>query len=139
MTMNKFANIMLGAALLLAATIQVQADDKKIDPTGTYQWVMPGRNGGPDRTNTLVLKLDGSTLTGKISAPGRGGQAAETTISDAKLTGADVSFSVVRTFNDNTFTNRYSGMIADGAIKGKIEFERNGESQSRDWNATLQK
>jgi len=139
MTINKFATIMLGAALVLGATVQSQADDKKIDPTGTYQWVMPGRNGGPDRTNTLVLKLDGSTLTGKISAPGRGGQAAETTISDAKLAGTNVSFSVVRTFNDNTFTNRYSGMIADGAIKGKIEFERNGESQSRDWNATLQK
>jgi len=139
MTINKFATIMLGAALVLGATVQSQADDKKIDPTGTYQWVMPGRNGGPDRTNTLVLKLDGSTLTGKISAPGRGGQAAETTISDAKLTGADVSFSVVRTFNDNTFTNRYSGTIADGVIKGKIAFVRDGESQSRDWNATLQK
>jgi hypothetical protein len=139
MTISKFAKIMLGAALVLGATTQVQADDKKVDPTGTYQWVMPGRNGGSDRTNTLVLKLDGDKLTGKLSAPGRDGQAAETTINDAKLAGADVSFTVVRTFNDNSFTNKYSGTIADGVIKGKIEFVRDGETQSRDWKATLQK
>jgi hypothetical protein len=139
MTISKFAKIMLGTALVLGATIQVRADDKKVDPTGTYLWVMPGRNGGPDRTNTLVLKQDGDKLTGKLSAPGRDGQAAETTINDAKLTGADVSFSVVRTYNDNTFTNKYSGTITDGAIKGKIAFVRNGEAQSRDWEAKLQK
>jgi hypothetical protein len=139
MTTSKFAKIMLGAALVLGATFQVQADDKKVDPTGTYQWVMPGRNGGPDRTNSLALKLEGDTLTGKLTSPGRGGQTTETTINDATLTGADVSFTVVRTYNDNTFTNKYSGTIADGAIKGKIEFVRDGEAQSRDWKATLQK
>jgi hypothetical protein len=139
MNMNKFAKIMLGATLVLGTTILVQADDKKMDPSGTYQWVMPGRNGGPDRTNTLVLKLDGDKLTGKLTAPGRGGQVAETAINDAKLTGADVSFNIVRTFNDNSFTNNYSGTITNDAIKGKIEFVRNGEAQSRDWNATLQK
>ena len=139
MTISKFAKIMLGAALVLGATTQVQADDKKVDPTGTYQWVMPGRNGGSDRTNTLVLKLDGDKLTGKLSAPGRDGQAAETTINDAKLAGADVSFTVVRTFNDNTTTNKYSGTVADGSIKGKIETNRNGDVQSRDWEAKLQK
>jgi hypothetical protein len=139
MTINKFAKIMLGTALVLGATLQVQADDKKVDPSGTYQWVMAGRNGGPDRTNSLALKLDGDTLTGKLTSPGRGGQTTETTINDAKLTGADVSFTVVRTFNDNTFTNTYTGTITNGTIKGKIQFVRDGETQSRDWNATLQK
>jgi hypothetical protein len=139
MTITKFAKIMLGTALVLGAIIQVQADDKKVDPSGTYQWVMPGRNGGPDRTNSLALKLEGDTLTGKLTSPGRGGQTTETTINDAKLTGADVSFTVVRTFNDNTFTNKYSGTITNDAIKGKIEFVRDGEAQSRDWEAKLQK
>jgi hypothetical protein len=139
MTISKFAKIMLGTALVLGATLQVQADDKKVDPSGTYQWVMAGRNGGPDRTNSLALKLDGDTLTGKLTSPGRGGQTTETTINDAKLTGADVSFTVMRTFNDNTFTNTYTGTITNGTIKGKIQFVRDGEAQSRDWNATLQK
>jgi hypothetical protein len=139
MTISKLATIMLGTALVLGATFQVQADDKKMDPSGTYQWVMAGRNGGPDRTNSLALKLEGDTLTGKLTSPGRGGQTTETTINDAKLTGADVSFTVVRTFNDNSFTNKYTGAIADGVITGKIEFTRDGETQSRDWKATLQK
>jgi hypothetical protein len=139
MKITKLKMCLLGAVLLLGALTVVQADDKKVDPTGTYIWTMPGRNGGPDRTNTLVLKLEGDKLTGKLSAPGRGGQVNETEIADAAITNAEVSFNVVRTFNDNTMTNKYSGTLADGAIKGKIEFNRNGEAQSRDWDAKQQK
>jgi hypothetical protein len=140
MNISKFTKILLGAALLTGAIIQAQADDKKVDPTGTYIWTMPGRNGGPDRTNTLTLKLDGDKLTGKLTAPGRGGAAGTPVdIADGKLAGADVSFSVVRTYNDNTMTNKYSGTLADGSIKGKVESVRNGEPQSRDWEAKLQK
>ncbi|MGA9449830.1 MAG: hypothetical protein WBW41_00640 [Verrucomicrobiia bacterium] len=139
MTANKFAIALAGAILVVGVLVPAQAQDKKVDPTGTYLWTVPGRNGGPDRTNTLVLKLDGDKLTGKLTAPGRGGQTTATEISDGKITGADVSFCVVRTFNDNMVTNKYSGTLADGVIKGKMEFERNGETQSRDWEAKLQK
>src|SRR5674476_570462 len=129
MKISKFTKILLGATLVLGAMTQAQAQDKKVDPTGTYIWIQPGRNGGADRTNTLVLKLDGDKLTGKVSAPGRGSAAADTEIADGKLTGADVSFCVVRAFNGNTMTNKYSGTVADGAIKGKIESDRNGQPQ----------
>jgi hypothetical protein len=138
MTVNKFIKVLVVAILVTGVLAQARADDKKLDPTGTYLWTVPARNGGPDRTNTLVLKLDGDKLTGKLTAPGRGGQTSVTEISDGKITGADVSFSVVRTFNDNTVTNKYSGTLADGTIKGKMEFERNGEAQSRDWEAKKQ-
>jgi hypothetical protein len=137
--MTKLATILLGTVLLTGAVLQARADDKKVDPTGTYTWTMPGRNGGPDRTNSLALKLDGDKLTGTLTAPGRGGKATGTDITDASLTGADVSFSVVRTYNGNSMTNKYTGTVADGSIKGKIEFNRNGDVQSRDWTATLQK
>jgi hypothetical protein len=99
---------------------------------------MPARNGGSDLTNILVLKLNGDDLTGTLAAPGRGGQTITTDISDGKITGADVSFCVVHTFNDNTVTNKYSGTLADGVIKGKMEFERNGEARSHKWEAKLQ-
>ena len=138
MTANKFATALAGAILVMGVLVPAQAQDKKVDPTGTYIWTVPGRNGGPDRTNTLVLKLDGDKLSGKVTAPGRGGQTTATEISEGKITGADVSFCVVRSFNDNTFTNKYSGTLAAGVIKGKMEFERNGEAQSRDWEAKLQ-
>ena len=139
MTLNKFTKILAGAILLTGILVQARAEDKKVDPSGTYLWTVPARNGGPDRTNTLVLKLEGDKLTGKLTAPGRGGQTSSTDITDGKITGADVSFGVVRTFNENTFTNKYSGTLADGVIKGKMEFQRNGEAQSRDWEAKLQK
>jgi hypothetical protein len=138
MKVNKFIKVLVGTILAMGVLAQTRADDKKLDPTGTYIWTMPGRNGGPDRTNTLVLKLDGDKLTGKLMSPGRGGQTNNTEIAGSKITGANVSFSVVRSFNDNTFTNKYSGTFAGDSIKGKIEFERDGETQSRDWEAKKQ-
>ncbi len=140
MKLTKLTQILLGGALLLSAFTSANADDTKTDPSGTYIWTVPGRNGGPDRTNTLVLKLDADKLTGKLSAPGRGGQTTDREIADGKITGADVSFCVVRSFNGNSMTNKYSGTLADGVIKGKMEFvNRNGDPQSRDWEAKLQK
>jgi hypothetical protein len=139
MTANKFITALAGAILVMGVLSPAQAQDKKVDPTGTYIWTTPGRNGGPDRTNTLVLKLDGDKVTGTLASPGRGGQATPRDITDGKITGSDISFCVTRTFNDNTVTNKFSGTLADGAIKGKMEFERNGEPQSRDWEAKLQK
>jgi len=140
MKFNKLTQILLGGALLLGALTQAQAEDKKVDPSGTYIWTMPGRNGGPERTNTLVLKFEGDKLTGKLSAPGRGGTTTETEIADGKVTGSDVSFCIVRSFNGNSMTNKYSGTLADGAIKGKVEgVNRNGEPTSRNWEAKLQK
>ena len=139
MTTSKFTKIVMGAVLLTGVLTQAQAQDKKVDPTGTYIWTQAGRNGGPDRTNTLVLKVEGDALTGKLSAPGRGGAATETAITDGKITGADVSFSVVRSFGGNSMTNKYAGTVADGSIKGKVEVNRGGDVQSIDWEAKLQK
>jgi len=139
MKLNKLVKILAGAVIVSGIFTQVRAEDAKIDPTGSYIWTMPGRNGGPDRTNTLSLKLEGDKLTGKLTTPGRGG--AEPTpieIKDAKITGADISFSVTREFNGNSFTSKFSGKLADAAIKGKVETERNGETQSRDWEAKKQ-
>jgi hypothetical protein len=140
MKSGKITKIILGTVLLLGTMTLAQADDKKADPSGTYIWTMPGRNGGPDRTNTLVLKYEGDALTGKLSAPGRGGASTDTDITDGKVAGMNVSFSVVRSYNGNSFTNKYSGMLMDGSIKGKVDsVNRNGDPQSRDWEAKLQK
>ena len=126
------------ALLVLGAT--AQAEDKKAEPTGTWTWVMPpGPNGGPSRTNTLKLKLEDAKLAGKVSAPGRDGQAVETSIADAKLDNGTLSFAVIREYNGNSRTNKYSGKIAGDKITGKMESVRNGEAQSRDWEAKREK
>ncbi|MBN8247104.1 MAG: hypothetical protein J0L84_06630 [Verrucomicrobia bacterium] len=105
------------------------------DVAGEWTWSTPGRDGGAERKSTLTLKVDAGKLSGKISSPGRDGAAVETAISDAKLDGDSIAFSVVREFNGNSFTRKYSGKVAGDTITGKTEFDRNGETQSRDWVA----
>jgi hypothetical protein len=127
-----FLCIIAGLIFLTTPITQAQAPN----PEGVWTWSTPGRNGGPDRTNTLTLKLEGSKLSGKLSAPGRGGQAAESAIAEGKIEGTEnVSFLLVREFNGNSVTNKYSGKINGDKIIGKIEFTRDGEAQSRNWEA----
>jgi hypothetical protein len=121
---------------LLALGLPVQAQEEVSAPGGTWTWIVPGRNGGPDRTNTLTLKFQDSKLTGKIVAPGRDGQINETPLTEGKAVGDTISFDVVREYNGNSNTNKYSGKVSADKITGKFEFTRNGESQSRDWIAT---
>jgi hypothetical protein len=85
---------------------------------------------------TLKLKLEGEKVTGTLTTPGRqGGDPTETKIEDGKIKGDEVSFSVTREFNGNKMTSKYNGKVTADSIKGKTEFERNGETQSRDWEA----
>jgi hypothetical protein len=35
----------------------------------------------------------------------------------------------------NTFVMKYMGKVSGDTIKGKTEFERNGEKQEREWEA----
>jgi hypothetical protein len=123
------------ATVALSVVAQLQAADKKSDAAGTWTWTTPGRNGGADRKSTLKLKADGDKVTGKISSPGRDGQATEVDIEDGKIKGDEISFSVTREFGGNKVTQKYTGKIDGDSIKGKIAFERNGEAQSRDWEA----
>ena len=125
----------LVACAILALNTAAQAQDKKADPNGIWTWTSPGRNGGPERKSTLKLKLDGDKLTGTLSAPGRGGQNSDADIADGKLKGDEISFTVTREFNGNKVTAKYNGKISGDSIKGKIEVERNGQSNSRDWEA----
>jgi len=129
-----FAKLTVGALLL--ATAAAYAGANTSSPAGTWIWTTPGRNGGPDRTNTLTLKVENSNVTGKISAPGRGGRQTSTDISDAKVTDGTLTFNVVRERNGNSMTNKFSGKIEGDTITGKMEFTRNGDTQSRDWTAT---
>jgi hypothetical protein len=119
----------LAACLLFVAAFTVTADDKKVDPTGTWKWSAAGQN-GQTRESTLKLKLDGDKLTGTIS--GRGG---DTAIEQAKLSGEDISFQVTREINGNKVTAKYHGKVSGNTIKGKMETERDGQPRSRDWEA----
>jgi len=129
---------LLPAIVCLAFTSNLSAiaADKKADAAGTWTWSTPGRNGGEPRKSTLKLKVDGDKVTGTLSNPGRqGGDPVETKIEDGKISGEDVSFTVTREFNGNKMTAKYNGKLSGDSIKGKIETDRNGTPQSRDWEA----
>jgi hypothetical protein len=118
-----------------AAILLIAAAAQAADPSGTWTWSTPGRDGGAERVTTLVLKVEGSKLTGKISAPGRDAQPTETPITSGKIDGDNISFDLVREFNGNSITNKYSGVVTADKITGKIEASRNGQPQSREWVA----
>jgi hypothetical protein len=86
------------------------------DVTGKWTYEMQGRNGA--MTGTLNLKSDGSAVTGTVT--GRGG---ETEISDGKIDGDTVSFKVIREFNGNKMTMKYTGTVSGDGIKFKVEAE----------------
>lgn len=90
---------------------------------------MTGQN-SQTRESTLKLKMEGDKLVGTIS-----GRQQDSPIEDASLKGDEISFKVVREFNGNKFTIKYLGKISGDSIKGKSEFDRNGEAQTRDWEA----
>ncbi len=110
------------------------------DATGTWSWTMQGRGGQPaqgqERKTTLKLKVEGEKLTGTLITPGRqGGDPRETAIEEGKVKGNEISFQITREFNNQKMVQKYSGKVDGDAIKGKIAFDRNGETQSRDWEA----
>jgi hypothetical protein len=90
--------------------------------------------GNNTREVTLKLKLDGDKLTGSIS-----GRNNDTEISDGTFKDGDISFNVVRERNGNKMTTKYTGKVSGDSIKGKIESERNGQANSRDWEAKREK
>lgn len=118
--------------LTLGAGFQAQA----ADATGTWTWTRPARNGGEALKMTLKLKAEGEKLTGSVTSPGRqGGDPVKTEISDGKIKGDEISFTVTREINSNKMIAKYSGKVSADAIKGKVESERNGQPQSREWEA----
>jgi hypothetical protein len=130
--------LQLTACFLLAAAATTQAQEKKtekVDPTGTWTWSVPARDGGEARESTLKLKMEGDKLVGTIS----GRQGNETKITNAKMTGDELTFE--RTFErgGNSITTKYKGKIKGDTITGKITSERDGQSRENDWTAKRKK
>jgi hypothetical protein len=105
-----------------------RAEDKA-NPNGTWKWTVTF--GGQEREFAIKLKADGNKLTGHFVSP----DGTETAIEDGKYKDGEVSFKVTRERNGNKFVIKYKGKVSGDAIKGKSERDRNGETQSRDWEA----
>ena len=81
------------------------------DIDGKWTGQVEGRNG--PQTQTIMLKADGNTLTGNL----QGGRGGAVEISNGTIDGNNVSFTVVREFQDNKITQEYKGTLSGGELK----------------------
>lgn len=110
--------------LILAGTVTL-VSLWAADATGKWTGEMEGRNG--NIPVNLTLKADGAKLTGTVA--GRNG---DTDISDGKIDGNDLSFSVVREFNGNQFKQNYKGKLDGDTIHFTVTREGgNGGGRAR--------
>ncbi len=131
--MKTFLKSALCVALGLLVTATVQAQDKKIDPTGKWSYTSPGRDGAT-RTNSFTLKLVDGKLTGAVV-----GRQQETPIEDAVIKGDEISFKVTREFNGNKMVSKYTAKIAGDTMKGKWSTDRGGQAREREFEAKREK
>ncbi len=99
--------LFLSVCLVLAAISVAWASDLN----GKWVAQVPGRN-GQTRETTFNFKVEGSKLTGTVS-----GMQGDNPISDGKITGDDVSFSVSANFNGNQIKFLYKGKVAGDELK----------------------
>jgi hypothetical protein len=81
------------------------------DIDGKWTGQVEGRNG--PQTQTLMLKADGNTLTGSV----QGGRGGAVDISNGTIDGNNVSFTVIREFQDNKITQQFKGSVSGGELK----------------------
>ena len=126
--------LMVGALVVVVSGLVGTAwADDKANATGTWKWTVEFN--GQKRDMTLKLKQEGDKLTGAMI--GRNNN--ETAIDDGTFKDGSISFTVTRERNGQKFTQKYTGKVVGDTIKGKVEFEREGQAQSRDWEATRAK
>jgi opacity protein-like surface antigen len=97
--------------LLAFAFLAVAGVAQAADITGKWTAQVPGRD-GQTREQTFNLKADGEKLTGTVS--GMGG---DTEISDGKIKGDEVSFSVKMSFQGNDVKMNYKGKLVGEELK----------------------
>jgi hypothetical protein len=119
---------MVAVVCVLALAGLIRAEEKKANPTGTWKYTVEVN--GEKRDVTFKLKLDGDKLTGTVGIADQ-----ETKIEDAKYKDGEASFKVSPEFNGNKLTIKYSGKFSGDTFKGKREIDRDGQTNTRDFEA----
>ena len=124
--MKRFLLPAVSVLSIIAAAQTARAAD---DPSGTWKWQFMFNNQTIDAS--LKLKLEGDKLTGTLTSP-----MGEVAIQDGQYMDGDLSFKVVGKGQDGTErTSKYSGKVSGDTWKAKVEFDRNGQTGSREFEA----
>ncbi len=91
------------------------------DISGNWKATAEGPNGSMERTFTF--KVDGNKLTGETTSSMFG----KSTITDGKVDGDNVSFSITVKFQDNEMKLNYKGKVSGNEIKFNVESPDGGQ------------
>lgn len=116
----------LVCAFFVALTAISTAAD---DASGTWKWSFSTQNGDAI-DSTMVLKQDGEKLTGNVA-----NRFGKVEITEGSIKDNQLSFKIKREANGAEFTVKYSGKLQGDKIIGKSEYQRDGQSRERDWEA----
>jgi hypothetical protein len=116
----------LSAALVLGFCGLAVAQDKKVDPVGT--WTCSYEIGDQKRMSTLTIKKDGDKLAGTMSWPDQ----KDANLKDLKLKDNTLTFSAVRKFMDNEIPIEYTLKIDGDKLNGKGSADVGGEKREFD-------
>src|SRR2546423_12427379 len=107
------------------------------DVSGKWTFEQAGRQGGTPRAVTMTLKAEGTTLTGSMPGFARGGgdPPPPSAITDGKVDGNNVSFTVTREFNGNKMVTKYEGTVSGDEMKLKITRDTQNGPQTSEGTA----
>jgi hypothetical protein len=92
------------------------------DVTGTWKGTAETPNGPMERT--FVFKVDGNKLTGETTSQMMG----KSTITDGKIDGDNLSFTITVKFQDNEMQLNYKGKVNGNEIKFTVEVPNGGQT-----------
>jgi hypothetical protein len=100
------------------------------DISGTWKATADGPNGSMERS--FVFKVDGSKVTGETNSSMMGKSA----ITDGKIAGDTITFTITGKIGDNEMKLTYTGKIKDNEIV--FESSAGGGGQTIEWHAKKQ-
>ena len=106
--------------LIVAAAFAAVASAADIGGT----WKGTAEMQGDAIERTFVFKVDGSKLTGETTSQMMGTSA----ITDGRIDGDNISFTVAVKFQDNEMKLNYKGKVSGDTIKLSVEFPGGGPS-----------
>jgi hypothetical protein len=115
---------------LIVLFVAIAAAALASDINGTWKATADGPNGAMERT--FVFKVEGNKVTGETTSSMMG----KSTITDGKIDGDSITFTITGKFGDNEMKIDYKGKIKDSEIV--FESSAGGGGQTIEWHAKKQ-
>jgi len=98
-------------------------------------WKGTAENQGATIERTFVFKVDGAKLTGETTSEMMG----KSTITDGKIDGDNISFTITANFQGNEMKMNYKGKVTGATIKLSVDFAGGGGGGGQTIEWTLKK